>query len=188
MSLREEWAVRVQAWMDRRGMTREHLLGARFSVNVFLAGTVVWTVLRWIDDSNPIWAIASMVAACDPVPEEATRLFRCRLVNVLIGCAVGFGLLVLGGGDWMIPLGLAVAVAVSSYVVRVKVMWRQAPITAAIVLAGGVAADSRLAGMGEGLHKVAEVIFGCLVGLVVSRLMSKVWLIQTPPAEAPTPP
>jgi uncharacterized membrane protein YccC len=183
MSRREEWARRIRAWMDRNGLAREHLLGARFAVNVFIAGTVVWTALRWIDDSNPIWAIASMVAACDPQPEEATRMFRARLINVLIGCAVGFGLLVLGGGDWMIPVGLAVAVAVSSYVIRVKVMWRQAPITAAIVLAGGIAADSRLAGMGHGLHKVAEVIFGCLVGLVTSRLMSKAWLIQEPPAE-----
>jgi len=170
--------------MDRRGWTRDHLIGARFSVNVFLAGTVVWTSLRWIGDTNPIWAIASMVAACDPQPEEATRLFRSRIINVLIGCAVGFALLVLDGGEWMIPVGLAVAVAVSSYVVRVKVMWRQAPITAAIVLAGGIAAESRLAGMERGLHKVAEVIFGCLVGLGVSWLMSKVWIIRTPPAKA----
>jgi uncharacterized membrane protein YccC len=184
MTRREEWARRAQAWMDRRGLTCDHLIGARFSVNVFLAGTIVWTTLRRIDDSNPIWAIASMVAACDPQPEEATRMFRSRLINVLIGCAVGFGLLVLGGGDWMIPVGLAVAVAVSSYVVRVKVMWRQAPITAAIVLAGGIASESRLAGIGHGLHKVAEVVFGCLVGLGVSYLMSKVWLIRTPPAKA----
>jgi hypothetical protein len=31
-----------------------------------------------------------------------------------------------------------------------------------------------------GLHKVAEVLFGCIVGLLVSWLMSKVWLVQTP--------
>ena len=33
-------------------------------------------------------------------------------------------------------------------------------------------------GIEQGLHKVAEVVFGCLVGLCVSLLMSKVWLIQ----------
>jgi hypothetical protein len=39
---------------------------------------------------------------------------------------------------------------------------------------------SRLAGIATGLHKVAEVIFGCIVGLLVSWLMSKIWLVQTP--------
>jgi len=70
-----------------------------------------------------------------------------------------------GGGDsdWLIPFARAVTVLVSSYVIRVKTMWRQAPITATIVIA-------------------AEVRFGCFVGLVVSRLMSKIWLVQ-PPAE-----
>jgi hypothetical protein len=30
------------------------------------------------------------------------------------------------------------------------------------------------------VHKVAEVIFGCLVGLLVSMLMSKVWPVAEP--------
>jgi acid phosphatase family membrane protein YuiD len=28
------------------------------------------------------------------------------------------------------------------------------------------------------LHKIAEVVFGSLVGIIVSLAMSKVWLIQ----------
>jgi hypothetical protein len=30
------------------------------------------------------------------------------------------------------------------------------------------------------LQKIAEVVFGSLVGMVVSLIMSKVWLIQPP--------
>jgi hypothetical protein len=30
------------------------------------------------------------------------------------------------------------------------------------------------------LHKVAEVFFGCLVGLIVSWLMSRIWLVRRP--------
>jgi hypothetical protein len=81
-------------------------------------------------------------------------------------------------------VGLAVAVLLSSYVVRIKVMWRQAPITAAVVIAAGVADASKVSGMGRGLHKVAEVVFGCVVGLLVSQAMSKVWLIRKPAPEA----
>jgi acid phosphatase family membrane protein YuiD len=54
-------------------------------------------------------------------------------------------------------------------------MWRQAPITAAIVIAGGLTHHSKLTGVENGPHKVAEVIFGCLIGLLVSWAMAKVW-------------
>ena len=107
-------------------------------------------------------------------------MFRCRLVNVLVGCVVGFGMLLVGGSDWMLPFALAVTVLISSYLIRVKTMWRQAPITAAIVLAAGISEGARAAGFQSGLRKVAQVIFGCIVGMVVSWLMSKVWLVRPP--------
>jgi len=81
----------------------------------------------------------------------------------------------------MLPIALAVTVLISSFVVRIKTMWRQAPITAAVVIAAGIFQDSRLGGMSQGIHKVLEVIFGCLVGVIVSWLMSKVWLVKIPP-------
>ena len=183
MTSRLTLSRKAKALQKRLGLSYDHLLGFRFAVNVFIATTIVWFTLKLFSDSNPIWAIASMVAAADPVPEEARRLFRSRLLNVLVGCAVGFGLLLVGGhSDWTVPVALAVTVLISSYVVRIKTMWRQAPITAAIVIAAGISRSSTLGGLAHGLHKVAEVVFGCIVGLLVSRLMSQVWLIQ-PPAE-----
>ena len=111
-------------------------------------------------------------------------MFRCRLVNVLVGCVVGFGMLLIGASDWMLPFALAVTVLISSYLIRVKTMWRQAPITAAIVLAAGISEGARAAGFQSGLRKVAQVIFGCIVGMVVSWLMSKVWLVRPPTERA----
>jgi uncharacterized membrane protein YccC len=170
--------------MRRLGLSHEHLVGIRFAINVALATTVVWHTLRAIGDTNPVWAIASMVAASDPEPDEARRMFRCRLINVAVGSAAGLIFLVVGGAeDWTLPLALAATVLLSSYVVRVKTMWRQAPITAAVVIAGAIATDSSAVGVMKGLHKVAEVVFGSLVGIAVSLVMSKIWLIQ--PAREP---
>ena len=181
MSAPSSLARKAEALLDRFGLSYEHLLGIRFAVNVFIATTIVWFTLRRLNVSYPIWAIASMVAAADPQPEEARRLFYCRFVNVLVGCAVGFAMLLFGDrSDWMLPCALAVAVLISSYVVRIKTMLRQAPITAAIVLAAGISQGAKVAGIASGLHKVAEVFFGCLVGMVVSWLMSKVWLVRPP--------
>ena len=114
-------------------------------------------------------------------------MFKARLLNVSVGCGVGLGMLLLGAkGDWTIALGLALTVLIASYVVRVTTMWRQAPITAAIVIAAGISTGSTQGGIGEGLHKVGEVVFGCLVGLAVSVLMSKVWLVRGPAERAPS--
>ena len=109
-------------------------------------------------------------------------MFKCRITNVLVGCAVGLLVLVVGGSsEWKLPLALAMTVLVSTYVIQIQTMWRQAPITAAIVIAAGLTHHSKLTGVEHGLHKVAEVIFGCLVGLVVTWAMSKVWPIAERP-------
>jgi hypothetical protein len=65
-------------------------------------------------------------------------------------------------------------------------MWRQAPITAAVVIASAITADSQVIGLTRGLHKIAEVVFGCLVGMTVSLVMSKVWIIRSPASDART--
>ncbi|HET8725752.1 MAG TPA: FUSC family protein [Anaeromyxobacteraceae bacterium] len=173
-------------------LQEDHLLGVRFALNVSLGALVTWTALRALDDRNPIWAIASMIASSDPVWTQAKRTFRGRILNAAIGCAVGLAFLLVGGPKaWKLPVALGVTVLLSTYVVRVPVMWRQAPITAAIVIASGVAHQSRLSGVEHGLHKVAEVIFGCLVGVAVSWLMARVWPVApVAPAQpaSPAPP
>jgi uncharacterized membrane protein YccC len=178
-------ARQAEALMRRFDLSPQDLIGIRFAINVALATTIVWHTLRAIDNSNPIWGIASMVAASDPQPDEARRMFKSRLINVAVGCATGFIFLVAAGTqEWILPLALAATVLVSSYIVRIKTMWRQAPITAAVVIASAALNDSSTLGIVQGLHKVAEVMFGCVVGIVVSLAMSRVWLIQPSTQEA----
>jgi len=136
---------------------RRDIIGIRFALNVFIATTIVWYVLENIADTNPIWAIASMIAASDPQVTEAVRMFRSRIINVLVGCAVGLFFVI------------------SSYVIHIPTMWRQAPITAAIVIAAGLTAHSEMSAVEHGLHKVAEVLFGCFVGVLVSWSMARIW-------------
>ena len=157
------------------------ILGIRFAVNVAISTAIVWYTLRYFTDANPIWAIASMVASSEPQVKEAKRMFRARLINVCVGAAVGLLFLAVGGpSEWMLPIALAVTVLLSSYVIHIQTMWRQAPINAALVIATGVETHSKLGGIESGLHKVAEVLFGCLVGLCVSWAMARIWPIRQP--------
>ena len=163
---------------DWFGTIGRDLIGVRFALNVFVASAIVWYALERILDTSSIWAIASMIAASDPEVREAARMFKCRIANVLVGSGVGLLFLIIGGSSqWKLPLALAATVLLSSYVIRIPSMWRQAPITAAIVIAAGLTHHSKLSGVADGLHKVAEVIFGCLVGLLVTWFMSKLWPI-----------
>jgi uncharacterized membrane protein YccC len=181
--LARQSSQKAEALMKRMDLSFDHILGIRFAVNVAIATSIVWFTLRYVGDTNPIWAIAAMVAASDPQPAEARRMFKSRLVNVLVGCAVGLLFLFIAGGkEWILPFALATAVIISTFAVRIKTMWRQTPITVAVVIAAGAVQSSTWVGLIRGLHKVGEVIFGCLVALIVSSVMSKVWLIQTPPA------
>jgi uncharacterized membrane protein YccC len=168
------------------GFAKRDLLGVRFALNVFIASAILWYLLRHVADTNPIWSIASMVAASEPQVKEATRMFRSRIINVLVGCGVGLLFLLVGGAsEWKLPLALAVTVLVSSYVIHIQTMWRQAPITAAIVIAAGLTHHSKVSGVEHGLHKVGEVLLGCVMGLFVSWAMSHVWPLPEAQAKAP---
>lgn len=164
------------------------------ALNVFVATSLVWILIRQWAGLNPIWAISAMLASSDPHVDVALKHVRSRLINAVLGCATGLAFLMLGGSvggstDWKLPLALAVTALVSSYIVRVPVMWRQAPITAALVVASGIEHHSREVSIEIGLRRVGEVLLGCLVGLAVSWLLSKVWPLPKPPApQAPVQP
>jgi uncharacterized membrane protein YccC len=136
---------------------------------------------------NPIWAISAMLASSDPHVNVALTHVRSRLINAVLGCAIGLTFLLLRGavggtGYWSLPLALAVTAFISSYIVRVPVMWRQAPITAAIIVASGIEQHSEKLSIEIGLRRVGEVLFGCVVGLAVSWALSKIWPLPEPPS------
>jgi uncharacterized membrane protein YccC len=165
----------------------DDLHGVRFAVNAFVGTTALFLLLRHLAGVDPIWAIASMIAASEPVMGDALRMLRARMINAGVGGAIGFVVLITGGSsEWKLPIAISIAVLVSSYFVRIPTMWRQAPITAAIVIAAGLEQHSKLTGAEQGLRRVAEVLLGCVVGVVASWLMSHLWpMPETHLTEAP---
>ena len=159
--------------------------GIHYAVSIFIATAVLWIVVKELAESNPIWAISSMVATSDPHMKTALLTFRSRIINALVGCAVGLLFIAIGGTRViMLPLAMAATVLLSTYVVRIQTMWRQAPITAAFVIAAGLEHHSRLLGLKAGVGRMAEVLFGCVVGLVVAWLVSVLWPLPEPVAAA----
>ena len=161
----------------------DDLRGVRFALNTFIGAAALWFFLRRFAGVDPIWAIASMIAASEPIVGDALRMFRARIVNAAVGCAIGLVVLLTGESfELKMPIAISIAVLVSSYFVRIPTMWRQAPITAALVIGSGLTQHSKLTGAEQGLTRVGEVLLGCVVGLVVSWLLSHLW----PLPEGPT--
>lgn len=159
---------------------KDDLRGIHYAVSLFIATTVLWILVKEYGDANPIWAISSMVATSDPHMKQALSTFSGRILNTLLGCAVGLLFVWLGHTQWQLPFAMAVTVILSSYFIRIPAMWRQAPITAAIVIAGGLQHHDKLSGMEQGVRRVGEVLFGCVVGIAVSWILSKLWPLPEP--------
>jgi len=150
--------------------------GVHYTVSIFIATVLLYFLVHKMAKSNPVWAISSMVATSDPLMKQAITLLRARIINTLMGCAVALLFIAIGGERLIIlPLAIAVTVFLSSYVVRIQTMWRQAPISAAFVISAGLEHHSRMHGLIAGVSRVNEVLFGCIIGLVVAWLVSVVW-------------
>lgn len=155
--------------------------GVHYAVSMFIATALLWYLLRRVPGTDPIWAISSMVATSDPLMKTAKATFRARLINAFVGCAIGMVFIAIGGHRVItLPLAMATAVLVSAYVVRIQTMWRQIPITAAFVIAASLQHHSRLPGLTAGARRMGEVLFGCIVGIVVAWLVSVIWPLSSP--------
>ncbi len=155
--------------------------GVHYAVSIFFATAVLWVLVHELGQANPVWAISSMVATSDPAMKQAVLILRSRITNALMGCVVGLAFIGMGGTKMlMLPLAMAVTVLLSSYVVRIQTMWRQAPISAAFVIAAGLEHQSRINGLMAGASRMGEVLLGCVVGIAVAWIVSVVWPLPDP--------
>ena len=160
--------------LDR--FTKGDMHGVHYAVSIFFATAILWFLIHLMSEANPVWAISSMVATSDPQMKQAMLMLRARITNTLVGCLVGLVFIAIGGMKLItLPLAMAVTVLLSSYVMRVQTMWRQAPISAAFVIAASLEYQSREHGLMAGATRMGEVLFGCLVGIVVAWVVSVAW-------------
>jgi uncharacterized membrane protein YccC len=170
--------------LDRFTRGDEH--GIHYAVSIFFATAVLWALAERVTQSNPIWAISSMVATSDPLMKQAVLVMRARIINTVVGCLIGLLFIAMGGPALiMLPIAMAITVLLSSYVVRIQMMWRQAPISAAFVIAAGWEHHTRRGGLIAGVDRMMEVLAGCVVGIIVAWVVSVVWPLPDTSAAEP---
>jgi uncharacterized membrane protein YccC len=145
------------------------LSGLRYAGRVLVAGAVVWFVLRVIAHTDPLWGLISCVVVTDLKLETAMTSFASRMLNTLIGCAVGLlTIRLIGATPGIMLIAMAAAIIISADVVRVPISWRIAPITTAIVMTPACLLHSAEAGMRAAVERTGDVVLGSAVAVGVS--------------------
>ena len=158
-------------------------VGVHYAVRILVGGTALWILLHYLADTNPVWAISSIIACTEPHLQSTRINFQARLANTCIGGVMGLVfVLVAGPRHVVLPLALGATVLVSFYVFEVPGYWRIAPTTAALVVASSLEHESRRIGLQVSVHRVAEVMLGSFMAVVVAFVMAKIW--EPPPAKA----
>jgi uncharacterized membrane protein YccC len=147
--------------------------GLQYSIRILIGCVIVWFVLGRVNHPNPLWALISVIIVTEPELSAAFLAFNSRIVNTLIGCAVGLSFLyLLGPSYWSIFLGIIVSVIVCTSLIRVPGSWRVAPVTVAILMTPSVLGAGRTAGLAVAIDRTEEVLLGSAVALLITYLAS----------------
>jgi uncharacterized membrane protein YccC len=148
---------------------RRRLSGLRYAVRVLISGAIVWLLLAVLAHADPLWGLISSVVVTDLKVQSAMTNFVSRMLNTLIGCGTGLVLLKLfGASAWVVLLAMALAIVISSDLVKVPLSWRIAPITTAIVMTPAYLSHSPQAGLRAALERTGDVVLGSAVAVAVS--------------------
>ena len=67
--------------MTRSTAHRGDLRGVHLALNVFVAASLLWLVIRKWAGLDPIWAISAILASTDPRVGDALKSVRGRVIN-----------------------------------------------------------------------------------------------------------
>ncbi len=152
-------------------------LAVHYAVRIFLGTAFLWILLQRLGDTHAIWAIISMVFITEPHIKNALENFRLRLYNTFVGCGIAIlALTVAGPRHWILPIGVTLAVLLSTRAPESPASWRSTPIAAGVVLTAGLTAQSWSVGLQIALIRAGEVLLGGATAIVIAWLMSLVWM------------
>jgi uncharacterized membrane protein YccC len=156
-------------------------LALHYAVRIFIGTAFLWILLQRMGDSHAIWAIISMVFVTEPQMKTAVDTFRLRIYNTAVGCGISLvALLIVGPRAWTLPIGVTLAVLLSTRTPESPAAWRTTPIAAGVVLTAGLEGNSWGAGLEIALIRAGEVLLGGVTAVVIAWAMSLVWMPEDP--------
>jgi uncharacterized membrane protein YccC len=145
----------------------------RYASDICLGTTLLWFLLRYLGDTNPVWAIISFIVVTDPTIEKAHPNFLSRINNTIVGCIAGIAFVMLfGSPEWLLPICLTATALIASLLVKGSSNWKLATATAALIVSSAIVDHSSLTALEQALRRTAEVACGSITAVLFSWLFS----------------
>ena len=133
------------------------------------AGAATYLLAAWLALPQGYWAVITAVMITQQTVGATLQAVRDRLIGTIAGAVIGFLMaMATPSGEW----GTLVALGISTGTLAVFAVHypslRIAPMTAAIMF---VAAPSHADVVVSALHRVLEILLGCLVGIGTTLLV-----------------
>jgi uncharacterized membrane protein YccC len=149
--------------------------GAQYALRILVGSMVAWLLLHSVGHHDPLWAIISVVIVSEPELRHAVVAFRWRVINTVVGCAVGVLFMWATGPQiWSILLAMVTCVLLCTWVIDAPTGWRIGPISTAIVMTPGVLRHSEHMGMEEALLRTSAVLAGSAIAVIVAWFLDVV--------------
>lgn len=153
--------------------------GLHYALRILIGVALAQFIFHYLRDTNPLWAIISVVMVSEPEVSAAMKAFTSRLTTTLIGCVVAVAMVAAAGPmHWIIPVAAAISALIVYYLIKVPISWKVAPLTAALVLTMAVLEETREAGIMFALARGGEVLAGGLIAVIVSWAVDLVWPVH----------
>ncbi|MBV8676694.1 MAG: FUSC family protein [Planctomycetaceae bacterium] len=160
--------------------------GLRYVAKLSVGTALLWWSLRLLGDTNPVWAVIAFTLVAELVPAVTMMNVRELLTNTIVGGVVGLAsLLVLGPGNWTLPVATSVAVLLCVCIDRLPSDWKLAPVTTAVILAESMLVHQERFGVHAALKRAAEVLIGGLLAVGLSYLLARLFPAISPESTIP---
>ena len=162
---RAQLEIQSRAWLRRH----KPRLGLFFRVTT--SALLSFEAARWLDLHMPLYAILSAIMVTQISVGGSLKASLDYLAGTIGGAVFGavVGILVRGGSEVALLLGLAIAVGPLALIATVRQSLTAAPITAAIVMV--VPTFTLATPIVAAVDRVLEVALGAVIGLAVSFVL-----------------
>lgn len=145
-----------------------------YASKALIGCVIAWYGLQSLGIDNPIWAVITVMLVSDPDFNTTRELAQARIINTIIGCAVGLSmLLVFGYSPQLALVAMALTVLIVTSIPQYPTNWRLAPVTVLILMDAGRLAANHTQEVHYALLRGAEIGVGCVIAMILALIYSR---------------
>lgn len=155
-----------------------------YAFRTVLGCIIVWLLFKWLQLEKMEWALISVIVVSELDFGNLRNAITSRVINTVMGCAVGIICILLTGVTvWSFLLAVTAAVFISTSFKKYPSSWKLAPATVSIVMVPAILANAPWReAVTIALTRTGEVLLGCAVALLLGVFFSSIRRLRNSPS------